>query len=52
MMDGHNAKHRVDMLIKDLRKVQAYCAFWDSWGEECKLYPYSIAGNLDDEEET
>ncbi len=51
-MDGHNAKHRVDMLIKDLRKVQAYCAFWDSWGEECKLYPYSIAGNLDDEEET
>ena len=26
MMDGHNAKHRVDMLIKGLRKVQDYCA--------------------------
>lgn len=25
-MDRHDSKHRVDMLVKELRKVQAYCA--------------------------
>ena len=41
------AKHRADMIVKDLRKVQAYCAgqqrgcrecaFYNSWEEECKF---------------
>lgn len=61
MMDGHNAKHRVDILIKDLRKVQAYCAgqqhgcrecaFWNTEEEECKLYgSCPIAWALDDDD--
>ena len=55
------AKHRVDMLVKALRKVQAYCAgqkhgcrecaFWNTEEEECKLYgSCPIAGDLDDDD--
>lgn len=53
----------VNMAVKGLRKVQAYCAgqqhgcrecaFWNKWEEECKLYGLCpIAWDLDDEEET
>ena len=51
------AKHRVDMLVKALRKVQAYCAehprgcrgcdFSDSWGG-CRLGSFPIDWDLDD----
>ena len=51
------AKHRVDMLVKALRKVQAYCAehprgcrgcdFLDSWGG-CRLGSCPADWDLDD----
>ena len=55
------AKHRVDMLIKALRKVQAYCAgqqhrcrecaFWDDEKIECKFYrSYPAVWNLDSDD--
>ena len=57
------AKHRVDMLVKALRKVQAYCAgqkhgcrecaFWNTEEEECKLYgSCPVAWDLDDDDAT
>lgn len=56
------AKHRVDMLVKALRKVQAYCAgqkhgcrecaFWNTEEEECKLYgSCPIAWAIDDDDD-
>lgn len=50
------AKHRVDMLVKALRKVQAYCAgnrcgecaFYNSWKEDCKLGSCPADWCLDD----
>ena len=52
------AKHRADMLVKDLRKVQAYCAgqqrgcrecaFYNSWEEECKFGSCPADWDLDD----
>lgn len=51
------AKHRVDMIVKALRKMQAYCAehprgcrgcdFLDSWGG-CRLGSCPIDWDLDD----
>ena len=54
-------KHRVDTLVKALRKVQAYCAeqqhrcrecaFWDDEKIECKFYgSYPAVWNLDDDD--
>lgn len=50
------AKHRLDMLVKALRKVQAYCAgngcgecaFYNSWKEDCKLGSCPADWCLDD----
>lgn len=52
------AKHRADMLVKALRKVQAYCAgqkhgcrecaFYNSWEEECKFGSCPADWDLDD----
>lgn len=55
-MDRHDSKHRVDMLVKELRKVQAYCAehprgcrgcaFLNLWGG-CKLRSRPAVWDLD-----
>ena len=53
----HYSKHRVDIIVKALRKVRAYCAgmndcrkcaFWDYWGIECKLGSCPADWCLDD----
>lgn len=53
-----NKVPEVEMLVKELRKVQDYCAgqqhgclecaFWDYWGIECKLGSCPTDWNLDD----
>ena len=50
------AKHRLDMIVKALRKAQAYCAgngcgecaFYNSWKEDCKLESCPVDWCLDD----
>lgn len=56
MMDRHDSKQRVDMLVKELRKVQAYCAehprgcrgcaLLNLWGG-CKLRSRPAVWDLD-----
>ena len=56
MMDRHDSKHSVDMLVKELRKVQAYCAehprgcrgcaLLNLWGG-CKLRSRPAVWDLD-----
>lgn len=56
------SKYRVDMIVKALRKVQAYCdgqlhachecIFWDAEEAECKLRgAYPLAWDLDDDDD-
>lgn len=56
----YREKHKADMMVKALQKVQAYCAsqqhgcrkcaFWNLEAEECKLYgSCPIAWDLDDD---
>ena len=58
----YREKHRVDMLVKAMQKVQEYCAgqqhgrrkcaFWNTKEEECKLYgSCPIAWALDDDDD-
>ena len=42
MMDRHHEKHRVDMLFKDLRKVQAYCAGQQQGRHSGKVRIYTV----------